>query len=126
VIGKAGYRGEGRRTGGKALLQLLGLVRVLQDKGVQVPLAADLELDLLGVGVLLDPGGCNNRALVLVLVSVSDSLFGGYIAISSKRTGSILPPADLDELWLIVSNLVRANNPEMLQWDRTFLISAIS
>ena len=45
------------RTRRQALLQLLGLVRVLEDKGVQVALAADLELDLLRVGVLLDPGG---------------------------------------------------------------------
>ena len=45
------------RTRGQALLELLGLVRVLEDQGVQEPLAADLELDLLGVLVLLDPGG---------------------------------------------------------------------
>jgi hypothetical protein len=48
---------RGVRTRRQALLQLLGLVGVLEDKGVQVSLAADLELDLLAVGVLLDPGG---------------------------------------------------------------------
>lgn len=49
---------SGEPTGRQALLELLGLVRVLEDQGVEEPLAADLELDLLGVLVLLDPGGC--------------------------------------------------------------------
>ena len=40
------------RTRGKRLLELLGLVLVLEDKSVQVTLAADLELDLLGRGLL--------------------------------------------------------------------------
>lgn len=46
------------RTGGKALLQLLGLVGVLENKGVKVLLAADLELDALGLLVLLDARSC--------------------------------------------------------------------
>lgn len=50
-----------RRTRGKALLELVGLVGVLEDKGVQEALAADLELDLLGLAVLLDPGGCGSN-----------------------------------------------------------------
>ena len=50
-------------TGRQALLELLGLVRVLEDQGVEEPLAADLELDLLGVLVLLDPGGCAKTPL---------------------------------------------------------------
>lgn len=44
-------------TWGKRLLQLLGLVLVLEDEGVEVAVAADLELDLLGRG-LLDTGSC--------------------------------------------------------------------
>jgi hypothetical protein len=50
-------------TGRQALLELLGLLRVLEDQGVEEPLAADLELDLLGVLVLLDPGGCTKVPL---------------------------------------------------------------
>jgi hypothetical protein len=45
-------------TGRKALLELLGLVGVLQDKGVEVLLAADLELDVVGLLALLDARGC--------------------------------------------------------------------
>ena len=51
----------GKPTGRQGLLELLGLVRVLEDQGVEEPLAADLELDLLGVLVLLDPGGCAKK-----------------------------------------------------------------
>lgn len=47
-----------RRTRGKALLELVGLVGVLEDKGVQEALTADLELGLLVLTVALDPGGC--------------------------------------------------------------------
>lgn len=46
------------RTGREGLLELLGFLVVLEDEGVEVSLAADLELDLLGALVLLDPGGC--------------------------------------------------------------------
>jgi len=42
-------------TGGKGLLQLLGLGGIVDDKGVQVAGAADLELDL--AAVLLDAAG---------------------------------------------------------------------
>lgn len=49
--------GPGRqRTWGQALLELVGLVGVLQGKGVDEALAADLELDLLGLAVALDAG----------------------------------------------------------------------
>ena len=48
------------RTWGKRLLELLGLVAVLDDKGVEVALAADLELDLLRRG-LLDVGRFRNN-----------------------------------------------------------------
>jgi hypothetical protein len=48
-----------RHTGRQALLQLLGLVGILEDKGVEVLLAADLELDVVGLLVLLDPRGYN-------------------------------------------------------------------
>jgi hypothetical protein len=49
---------SGEHTGGKALLELLGLVGVLEHQGVEVLLAADLELDVVGLLVLLDPRGC--------------------------------------------------------------------
>lgn len=54
--GCAGCSGV-RHTRRQALLELVGLLGVLQDKGVDVALAADLELDLLGLAVALDPGG---------------------------------------------------------------------
>lgn len=49
------------RTRRQALLQLLGLVGILQDEGVQVAVAADLELGRVGLAVALDPGGCERR-----------------------------------------------------------------
>lgn len=64
------------QVGRKALLQLLGLVIVLEHQSVEVLLASDLELDVVGLLVLLDPRG-----------------------------GSVLPTADLDEL-LDVSDLL--------------------
>ena len=64
-------------AGRKRLLELLGLLGVLQDESVEVPLAADLELDLLGALVLLD-----------------------------ARGRSIASPADLDEL-LDISDFLR-------------------
>lgn len=45
-----------KRTRGKGLLELVGLVGVLEDKSVEVLGAADLELGLLGLAVLLDTG----------------------------------------------------------------------
>lgn len=49
-------------TRGKRLLQLLGLVLILEDKGVEVTVAADLELDLLGGG-LLNASSCPKISL---------------------------------------------------------------
>ena len=46
------------RTGREALLELLGLLGVLEHQGVQVLLAADLELDVADLLVLLDARGC--------------------------------------------------------------------
>ena len=46
------------RTRRQTLLELLGLVRVLEHQGVEVLLAADLELDVADLLVLLDPRGC--------------------------------------------------------------------
>lgn len=46
------------RTRGKRLLELLDLIGVLEDKGVELLRASDLELGLVRLLVLLDPGGC--------------------------------------------------------------------
>ena len=46
-----------KRTWGQALLQLIGLVGILQDKAVDEPVASDLELDLLRLTVALDASG---------------------------------------------------------------------
>jgi predicted transcriptional regulator with HTH domain len=58
------WRGLGERTRGKRLLELLGLVGVLEDEGVDVPRAADLELDVVDLLVLLDARGCHTLASV--------------------------------------------------------------
>jgi len=79
-------------TRGKRLLQLLGLVLVLEDEGVEVTVAADLELDLLGGG-LLDASSC----------CVQNQSWRSFFGVFSRlrrglRTGSVLAAADLDEL----------------------------
>ena len=117
-------RGGRFRTGRERLLELLGLVAVLEDKGVEVVAAADLELDLL-VGVLLHAHSCKkpyNQPNVhnwtanfsipkLSSTHVSQKLAGPVFPPESmlflqstffqssraKRTGSILAAADLDE-----------------------------
>jgi hypothetical protein len=48
-----------RRTGWQRSLELVGLLGVLEDKGVQVALAADLELDLGGLLAALYSGSCD-------------------------------------------------------------------
>lgn len=60
--------------GRQALLELLGLVGVLENQGVEVSLAADLELDLRLV--LLDPrgGGVRPAADLDELLDISDFL----------------------------------------------------
>lgn len=62
VVSQAESHGKGLHTRGKRLLELLGLVAVLEDKGVEVVAAADLELDLL-VGVLLHAHSCKTRSI---------------------------------------------------------------
>lgn len=49
-------RERGVPTRRQALLQLVGLVRVLEHQRVQVALAPDLELGQAGLLALLDPG----------------------------------------------------------------------
>lgn len=45
------------RTRGKRLLELVGLVGVLEDESVEVAVASDLEFDLVALARLLDAGG---------------------------------------------------------------------
>lgn len=47
--------GRCAHTRRKGLLQLVGLVGVLEHQGVEVLLASDLELDVVGLLALLDP-----------------------------------------------------------------------
>jgi hypothetical protein len=61
-----------------------------------VALAADLELDLLRLGVLLDPGGYIGGNIESQISSSSSRI---SFVFADEPTGSILPPADLDELW---------------------------
>jgi hypothetical protein len=57
-------------TGRKGLLELLGLVAVLEDKGVELAAAANLELDLL-VGVLLHARGCCKKRPISQMFSMA-------------------------------------------------------
>lgn len=105
------------RTRRKALLELLGLLGILEDKGVDVPGASDLELDVVDLLVLLYAGGCNTVSQILSIDSdacfiQSSLLLSCWLphrnnATTSntpptdsggERTLSILAPADLDEL----------------------------
>lgn len=54
------------------MLQLLSFVGVLEDQCVQVAVASDLELDLVGLARLLDAGGCERSmsAQILPIVSI--------------------------------------------------------
>jgi hypothetical protein len=56
---------EKGRTWWEGLLELVGLLGVLEDKGVEVALAADLELDHRGLLVALD--ACSYVMLVSAL-----------------------------------------------------------
>ena len=53
--------GNHPRTWWQTLLQLIGLVGILQDEGVDETVAADLELDLLGLAVTLDARGWREK-----------------------------------------------------------------
>lgn len=64
-----------RRTRGQGLLELVGLLGVLQDESVDETLAADLELDLLALAVALDPGGCSNHIISFELSRLSSPNF---------------------------------------------------
>lgn len=98
-----------KHTRRKRLLELLGLLGVLEDESVQVARAADLELGLLGGAALLYPGRCDFLPVsacffYLCFVPQSSDLFlpsvfpGGGGGGGSARTGCILAAADLDEL----------------------------
>lgn len=93
------------------LLQLVGLVGVLEDKGVEALLASDLELGLRDTGalVLLYASSWNTHTVSMlssfqfrVLDSLSDppssvpSTFS-HSKLVFRHTASILSPADLDE-----------------------------
>jgi hypothetical protein len=61
----------GCRTWRETLLQLLGLVGILEDERVDEPLAPDLELDVVRLLVLLYAGGCSLSARILYAICVS-------------------------------------------------------
>lgn len=80
------------RTGRQALSKLLGLVVVLQDEGVEVLRASDLELRLGRLGGLLDPGGYQKKGTVRTHIPRHTP------PPTMARTAGVLAPADLDEL----------------------------
>ena len=87
------------------MFELLRLVRVLEDEGVEVAVASDLEFGLGGVAelVLLYPRGYSTLLLAYAPCHLFPRVLGGLpsaieIVELRQRTGGILPPADLDEL----------------------------
>ena len=82
---RSDIQGRGERTRRKGSLELLSLLGVLENKGVQVLLAPDLELDLLGGLVLLDPGGCRLKATLLEFRSVFAMVFLGQALSQTYR-----------------------------------------
>lgn len=84
----------GFRTGRKRLLELLGLVAVLEDKGVELAAAADLELDLL-VGVLLHARSCKKRSISQMFTTgppISPNEIFRPIRVSHKFARPVFPP----------------------------------
>jgi hypothetical protein len=77
------------QTWRQALLELLGAVGVLEDEGVEVSLASDLELDVVCLLALLDARRCAE----LLLANCKTSTSG-----KGLLTGCVLAAADLDEL----------------------------
>lgn len=59
------------RTWWQRLLKFLGALRVLQDEGVEVLVAPNLELDLVVLLVLLYPRGFTNPLVLPIYHSVS-------------------------------------------------------
>lgn len=98
---------QSRRTRRQALLELLGLVGVLEHEGVQVALAPDLELGLrrARLAILLYPRRYFDLKSACIYVSQSPLVFLVSLATASYssednregRTGGILAAADLDE-----------------------------
>ena len=89
----SGNRRREKRTRRQALPKLLGLVGVLQDEGVEVLRASDLELGLRGPGVLLDPGGCMTKKSSVLEKE-------NYIPIFPKSDRFVVPPRGIQYVQL--------------------------
>lgn len=106
--------GQSKRTRRKRLLELLGLVGVLKDKGVDEALASDLELDVAGLLVLLYARSCimrqqlssvsfptcypSNAVRCPLIVVHSLARSATSCGRNVEHTPGILAAADLDEL----------------------------
>lgn len=71
------------QTWRQALLKLLGAVGVLEDEGVEVSLASDLELDVVCLLALLDARRC--AELLLANCQTSTSVIISYLQDASLR-----------------------------------------
>lgn len=129
------------------MLQLLGLLLILQDESVDVSLAADLELDLGGLLATLYAGRCilispcpsnifNCPVRNPFPASNPNSIFLNFVeqlVCGGKHTRSILASANLNELFSQLSAkkssselIITANLPTLERYQLTFLISEIS
>lgn len=125
-----------RRTRGKALLQLVGLVAVLEDEGVEVSLAPDLELDVLGLLVLLDPRGYNFVSPVSLLESPSKfdcrsfelSWSGVVVVVQHVQEASFRRQISMNwtDALAVVSTNCKNSESFGVRLKHTFLISATS
>lgn len=89
---------ESRPTWRQGLLQLLGLLLVRDDQGVQVPAAAHLELHI--VLVLLDLYGCRTTRTRLRSLGAFHGLFvSRRREVLSRLTLGILPPGCQQEIF---------------------------
>lgn len=92
TLGRSSDRGAHTRR--KGLLKLLGLVVVLQHQGVEVLLASDLELDVVGLLVLLDPRGWRESKLVNEIPLFS------ILSLQSRISSKCFPPPGRPLGWL--------------------------
>lgn len=134
VSGRASHRGRmrtkimGARTGRQALLQLLGLVGVLEHQGVEMALAADLELDIVCLLVLLDPRSC----IFVVRIVLADSRCripwcARKGAVPSQHVQEASLRRQISMNWSVKPvSTVLAGNELTAGRMRTFLISATS
>ena len=94
------------RTRGQTLLELLGLVGVLKDEGVDVGGASDLELDVVDLLVLLYAGSCYIRSVTIASSSSSSTASISLVAHLLRSSSALARPISLSS-----SSFLTATDP---------------